>query len=191
MSNKSEIHIICEAIIANCRVLEAMVAKLPDATREAVAQEVAKVTPVPAAVQAPAPTQAASVAQVSVTPTNHAQSVPMVDVTPVVAPSNGMPPLPFPDVPAAPAPTPAAPAPVPQTASAGPAASTGALPPRPFGNAQELAKWAMAHYLDLNKRDNTQRGRQMETVMKDMGFHAITQMTPDRYDEFYTRCMAL
>lgn len=55
MSNKSDVQIIAEAVLANARVLEALIAKLPDATKSAVAAEVSKATPAPAAVQAPAP----------------------------------------------------------------------------------------------------------------------------------------
>lgn len=55
MSNKSEVMMIAEAILANARVLEMLVAKLPDTTKQAVAEVVNKPTPAPAAVQAPAP----------------------------------------------------------------------------------------------------------------------------------------
>ena len=55
MSNKSEVMMIAEAILANARVLEMLVAKLPDATKQAVAEVVNKPTPVAPAPQAPAP----------------------------------------------------------------------------------------------------------------------------------------
>lgn len=55
MSNKSEVMMIAEAILANARVLEMLVAKLPDTTKQAVAEVVNKPTPVAPAPQAPAP----------------------------------------------------------------------------------------------------------------------------------------
>lgn len=55
MSNKSEVMMIAEAILANARVLEMLVAKLPDATKQAVAEVVNKPTPVAPAPQAPVP----------------------------------------------------------------------------------------------------------------------------------------
>ncbi len=52
---KSEIHIIAEAVLANIRVLEMLINKLPDADRVAVAEQVKNTTPAPAPVASPAP----------------------------------------------------------------------------------------------------------------------------------------
>lgn len=74
---KSEILVIAEAVLANIRVLEMLIHKLPDADRVAVAQVVnatpanvvvATVTPAPAVVEAPAPVVAAPVAPVVAAP---------------------------------------------------------------------------------------------------------------------------
>ncbi len=110
----NEIEIIAQAVLANCRVLEALIAKLPDQSKVAVAAEVAKATPVPAAVQAPATVTVTEVAApaptvapvapapipaapVMATPTPVAPAVPVM-----ASPSNGMPPPPFPGVSSAP-----------------------------------------------------------------------------------------
>lgn len=61
---KSEIAIVAEAVLANIRVLEMLIQKLPDADRAAVAEKVHAVVPAPAAPAAPAPAAPAAPAPV-------------------------------------------------------------------------------------------------------------------------------
>ena len=127
MSNKSEIHIIAEAVLANIRVLEMLINKLPDQTRQEVAKVVEKATPVAAPVQvveAPAPAPA-----------------------PVVVTAPAMPAAPFPTV----AVTPAAPAQAP--IPAGPVAQVSV--DVPFKDQKGLIMWVTDKYRTLGRERGT------------------------------------
>jgi len=121
MSNKSEITLIVEAILANTRLIEMLIAKLPDTTKEAVAIEVAKVNPTPA----PVVVQAPVLQQVSV-------PVPVVaEIIPTPAP----------------APTPA-PVAVEAPAAGAPA---GALTKAPFTTQKDMMMYVMGKYTKLGR----------------------------------------
>ena len=127
MSNKSEIHVIAEAVLANIRVLEMLINKLPDQTRQEVAKVVEKATPVAAPVQvveAPAPAPA-----------------------PVVVTAPAMPAAPFPTV----AVTPAAPAQAP--IPAGPVAQVSV--DVPFKDQKGLIMWVTDKYRTLGRERGT------------------------------------
>ena len=160
MSNKSEIQIIAEAVLANARVLEALIAKLPDATQQAVAAEVSKTTPAPAAVQAPAPDP------VTQTP---------APVTVTTSPA--MPAVPFPTEPAAPAPTPPA-----ATVPTAPVVPAAASPSKaPFTDQRGLVTYAMNKYKELG----SEKGKQIQVILNGLGINNINEAKPDKYDAIY------
>lgn len=79
---KSEILVIAEAVLANIRVLEMLINKLPDADRAAVAEKVQSANPTPVAVPVATPAPAATV----VTTVPAAASPVTVPVAPAPAP---------------------------------------------------------------------------------------------------------
>ena len=160
MSNKSEIQIIAEAVLANARVLEALIAKLPDAVKVAVAAEVSKTTPAPAAVQVPTP------APVIQTP---------APVTVTTSPA--MPAVPFPTEPAAPAPTPPA-----ATVPTAPVVPAAASPSKaPFTDQRGLVTYAMNKYKELG----SEKGKQIQVILNGLGINNINEAKPDKYDAIY------
>ena len=168
MSNKSEIMLIAEAILANARVLEALIAKLPDATKQAVAAEVSKATPAPAAVQVPTP----------------APVIP--EPAPVtVTTSPAMPAVPFPTEPAAPAPTP--PAAVAQAAVApsgqGAVVQSAAASPSkaPFTDHRGLITYAMNKYKEVG----SEKGKQIQVILNGLGINNINEAKPAQYDAIF------
>ena len=96
---KSEILVIAEAVLANTRIIEMLIHKLPDADRVAVAEVVGAtpspvVAPMPAPAPAPAPVVAPMPAPVvAPTPAPVVAPTPAPVVAPVVAPVHG--PRPF------------------------------------------------------------------------------------------------
>jgi hypothetical protein len=91
MKMKSEILVIAEAVLANTRIIEMLIHKLPDADRVAVAEVVgATPSPVVAPMPAPAPAPAPVVAPM---PAPVVAPTPAPVVAPVVAPVHG--PRPF------------------------------------------------------------------------------------------------
>jgi hypothetical protein len=99
MKMKSEILVIAEAVLANTRIIEMLIHKLPDADRVAVAEVVGAtpspvVAPMPAPAPAPAPVVAPMPAPVvAPTPAPVVAPTPAPVVAPVVAPVHG--PRPF------------------------------------------------------------------------------------------------
>ena len=161
MSNKSEIALIAEAIIANTKVIEMLIAKLPDAVKVEVAKEVAKVNPTPVQVapQAPAPVQA------SATPTNAVSSQQTAPVTPAVVEAP------------APIPTPA-PAVAPPAAPAMPAATAGAVP---FTDHKGLITYVMNTYREIG----AERGKKIQDVLNALGAPNINDVKPEQYAPLY------
>ena len=160
MSNKSEIMLIAEAILANARVLEALIAKLPDATKQAVAAEVSKATPAPAAVQVPTP----------------APVIP--EPAPVtVTTSPAMPAVPFPTEPAAPAPTPPA-----ATVPTAPVVPAAASPSKaPFTDQRGLITYAMNKYREIG----AEKGKQIQVILNGLGINNINEAKPAQYDAIF------
>lgn len=170
MSNKSEIHVIAEAVLANIRVLEMLINKLPDQTRQEVAKVVEKATPVPVPVQA-APVEPAPTITITAAPT------PVVTAPAPVAPQ--MPAAPFPAVAVTPA------VPVPAPIPAGPVAQ--ATVDIPFKDQKGLSMWAMDKYRQLGR----ERGAKMQDVMKELGIGNINEVDPSKYAAFFTAVEAL
>lgn len=166
MSNKSEITLIAEAIIAeaiitNSRLIELLIAKLPDATKEAVAKEVAKVNPTPA----PAPVQA-PVVEVAAPP------------APVVAP-------PAPVVAAVPTP---APTPEPEPVVVQPAGvPDGALKKAPFTSQKDMLMYVMGKYTSLGR----EKGAGIQSVLVSLGIGNINNVDASLYDQLYTGIEAI
>ena len=160
MSNKSEIQIIAEAVLANARVLEALIAKLPDAVKVAVAAEVSKTTPAPAAVQAPAP-----------------DPVIQTPAPVTVTTSPAMPAVPFPTEPAAPASIPPA-VPIPP-APAVPAAPSPSK--APFTDQRGLITYAMNKYKEIG----SEKGKQIQVILNGLGINNINEAKPAQYDAIY------
>jgi hypothetical protein len=158
MSNKSEIALIAESVLANCRILELLIAKLPDATKAEVAKEVAKVNPTPVQVApqalvvtpAPAPTVAPTTA-------------PVVQPTVVEAP--------------APIPTPA-PAVAPPAAPVMPAPTVGAVP---FTDHKGLITYVMNTYREIG----AERGKKIQDVLNTLGAPNINDVKPEQYAPLY------
>ena len=160
MSNKSEIQIIAEAVLANARVLEALIAKLPDATKQAVAAEVSKATPAPAAVQVPTP----------------APVIP--EPAPVtVTTSSAMPAVPFPTEPAVPAPIP----PAATTSVAPPAPAAASLSKAPFTDQRGLITYAMNKYKEIG----AEKGKQIQVILNGLGINNINEAKPAQYDAIF------
>ena len=161
MSNKSEIMLIAEAILANARVLEALIAKLPDATKVAVAAEVSKATPAPAAVQVPTP----------------APVIP--EPAPVtVTTSPAMPAVPFPTEPV----TTPAPIPPAATTSVAPPAPAAASPSKaPFSDQRGLITYAMNKYKEIG----AEKGKQIQVILNGLGINNINEAKPDKYDAIF------
>ena len=160
MSNKSEIQIIAEAVLANARVLEALIAKLPDATKVAVAAEVSKTTPATAPVQAPAPDQ-----------------VIQTQVPTIVTTSPAMPAVPFPTEQAVPASIPPA-VPIPRA----PAAPAVASPSKaPFTDQRGLITDAMNKYKEIG----SEKGKQIQVILNGLGINNINEAKPDKYDAIF------
>ena len=160
MSNKSEIQIIAEAVLANARVLEALIAKLPDATKSAVAAEVSKATPAPAAVQVPTP-----------------EPVIPAPAPVTVTTSAAMPAVPFPTEPATPAPTPPA-----AVAQAAPPAPAAASPSKaPFTDQRGLITYAMNKYKEIG----AEKGKQIQVILNGLGINNINEAKPDKYDAIF------
>ena len=161
MSNKSEIMLIAEAILANARVLEALIAKLPDAVKVAVAAEVSKTTPAPAAVQAPAP-----------------EPVIQTPAPVTVTTSPAMPAVPFPTEPVT------TPAPIPPAATVptAPAVPAAASPSKaPFTDQRGLITYAMNKYKEIG----SEKGKQIQVVLNGLGINNINEAKPDKYDAIY------
>lgn len=160
MSNKSEIQIIAEAVLANARVLEALIAKLPDATKVAVAAEVSKATPAPAAVQVPTPEPV------------------IPEPAPVtVTTSAAMPAAPFPTEPAIPAPIPPA-----AVVPAAPPAPAAASPSKaPFTDQRGLITYAMNKYKEIG----AEKGKQIQVILNGLGINNINEAKPDKYDAIF------
>jgi hypothetical protein len=162
---KSEIALIAEAIIANTKVIEMLIAKLPDTMVKEVAKEVAKVNPTPPTVEVQAPVVAAP--------------------APVPAPVVAAPapaPTPAPVV-AAPAPAPIpAPAPAPVVAAPAPAKAT-----VPFNNKTTLNKYVMDSYLALG----AENGKRIQQVLDALGTATINDVTPPMYEQLYTGIEAI
>lgn len=161
MSNKSEIQIIAEAVLANARVLEALIAKLPDAVKVAVAAEVSKTTPAPAAVQAPAP-----------------EPVIQTPAPVTVTTSPAMPAVPFPTEPVT------TPAPIPPAAvvPAAPPAPAAASPSKaPFTDQRGLITYAMNKYKEIG----SEKGKQIQVVLNGLGINNINEAKPDKYDAIF------
>ena len=160
MSNKSEIMLIAEAILANARVLEALIAKLPDATKVAVAAEVSKATPAPAAVQVPTP-----------------EPVIPAPAPITVTTSPAMPAVPFPTEPAAPAPIPPA-----ATTSVAPPAPAAASPSKaPFSDQRGLITYAMNKYKEVG----SEKGKQIQVILNGLGINNINEAKPAQYDAIF------
>lgn len=161
MSNKSEIMLIAEAILANARVLEALIAKLPDATKVAVAAEVSKATPAPAAVQVPTPEPV------------------IPEPAPVtVTTSAAMPAVPFPTEPVT------TPAPIPPAAvvPAAPPAPAAASPSKaPFSDQRGLITYAMNKYKEIG----AEKGKQIQVILNGLGINNINEAKPDKYDAIF------
>ncbi len=160
---KSEIALIAESVLANCRILELLIAKLPDAVQVEVAKEVAKVNPTPVqpvVQEAPAPvtvpTAAAIAASVAPTPVS-------IPPTPVVA------------APTAGASTPtAAPAP--------------AVPDEvPFKTHRDMTNWIMAQYKEMGM----EKGKLIQNVLNEIGSSNINEVNPAHYAALYAGVMKL
>ena len=165
MSNKSEIQIIAEAVLANARVLEALIAKLPDATKQAVAAEVSKATPAPAAVQVPTPEPV------------------IPEPAPVtVTTSPAMPAVPFPTEPAT---TPANPVVQAAVAPSGQGAvvqSAAASPSKaPFTDQRGLITYAMNKYKEVG----SEKGKQIQVILNGLGINNINEAKPAQYDAIF------
>ena len=164
MSNKSEIQIIAEAVLANARVLEALIAKLPDATKQAVAAEVSKTTPAPAAVQAPAP-----------------DPVIQTPAPVTVTTSPAMPAVPFPTEPAAPA-NPVVQAAVAPSGQGAVVQSAAASPSKaPFTDQRGLITYAMNKYKEVG----SEKGKQIQVILNGLGINNINEAKPDKYDAIF------
>ena len=164
MSNKSEIMLIAEAILANARVLEALIAKLPDATKVAVAAEVSKATPAPAAVQVPTP-----------------EPVIPAPAPITVTTSPAMPAVPFPTEPAAPA-NPVVQAAVAPSGQGAVVQSAAASPSKaPFTDQRGLITYAMNKYKEVG----SEKGKQIQVILNGLGINNINEAKPAQYDAIF------
>jgi hypothetical protein len=160
MSNKSEIALIAESVLANCRILELLIAKLPDAVKVEVAKEVAKVnpTPVPVEVQAPAPIPAAPVP---------AAPAPVVTAPVMESPSEVPAPIPAPP----PVVTPAAPAVTPPSTN-----------DCPITDHKSLIAYMMNKYRECGPV----HGQQLQAIMEQTtGCKNINDIKPEMYGALY------
>ena len=163
---KSEIALIAESVLANCRILELLIAKLPDAVQVEVAKEVAKVNPTPVqpvVQEAPAPTPVTVPTAAPITAPAVPAPAPSVPPTPVVAaPTAG-----------ASVPT-AAPAPV-------------ATDEVPFKTHREMTNWIMAQYKEMGM----EKGKLIQNVLNEVGSSNINEVNPAHYAALYAGVMKL